>query len=284
LEVAGFAAIAYWTLARGRLRNFGSLALILAGAGALALFDGFSTAVLEESRARYGQVVSGVVEERLSSTGESGTRTIGGRGTFRRGPTVRTSGFDVYESVTRALLTGSFAAWVIDYRYPCLVSGGRCRGRDFVSHDLWLQLDVGKTVNVRQSKDETRTGRLDENPQRGLAFVKTAIACLLFALAGMTSGRLKLFRRRKYIQADAVVTSVERVQYGDESRWKVHFAYFDVQGNAQDSVDEVNDPTWKAGDDCYAVYSPQTPDAATLYGRAERPGPSTPQAADSHPA
>jgi hypothetical protein len=100
----------------------------------------------------------------------------------------------------------------------------------------------------------------------------------------MMSGRLKLFRRRKYIQADAVVTSVERVQYGDESRWKVHFAYFDVQGNAQDSVDEVNDPTWKAGDDCYAVYSPQTPDAATLYGRGERPGPRTPETADSHPA
>ena len=206
--------MAYWAFGRPfrRYSSGTTAALILAGAGAIALFDGFSTAVLEESRARYGQVVSGVVDERLSSTGESGTRTIGGRGTFRRGPTVRTSGFDVYESVTRALLTGSFNAWVIDYRYPCLVSGGRCRGRDSVSHDLWLRLDVGKTVNVRQSKDETRTGRLDENPQRGIALVKTAIACLLFALAGIVSGRLKLFHRRKYIQADAIVTAVEPVQ------------------------------------------------------------------------
>jgi hypothetical protein len=153
-------------------RNFGSsLALILAAAGAIALFDGFSTAVLEESRARYGQVVSGVVEERLSSTGESGTRTIGGRGTFRRGPTVRTSGFDVYESLTRALLRGSFDAWVIDYRYPCLVSGGRCRGRDFVSHDSgcdWRRQDGQRPAIKGRNQDRA----FDENSQRKPALVR----------------------------------------------------------------------------------------------------------------
>jgi hypothetical protein len=282
LQIAGFAVIGYWILARRRSRNFGgTAALIVAGAGALAFFDGFSIAVLEESRAQYGQVVSGVVEERLSSTGESGTRTIGGRGGR---PTVRTSGFDVYESVSRAFLTGSFNAWVIDYRYPCPVASGMCRGRDFVSHDLWSRLEAGRTVNVRQSKDETRTARLDENPQRGLALVKSAIACVLLASAGAMSGRLRIFRRRKYIQADAVVTSVARVQYGDEVRWKVHFAYFDVKGNAQDSVDEVNDPNWKAGDDCYAVYRPETPDVATLHGRADHQRHSVAEAVESGPA
>jgi len=240
--------------------------------GALALLDGFSTAVLEESRARYGQVVSGVVEERLSSTGESGTRTIGGSRRLGRGPTVRTTGFDVYQTFSRAFVTGSFNAWVIDYRYPCSAVGGTCRGRDFVSHDLWSRLDAGRPVNVRQSKEETKTGRLDENPQRALAVVKTAIACILLAIAAVISGRLKIFRRRKYVQADAVVTSVAKVQYGDEVRWKVHFAYFDVRGNAQDSVDEVNDPNWKPGDDCYAVYRPETPDLATLHGRGGHQG------------
>ena len=269
-QVSALAAIGYWIFGRPfRRYSYGSIgAVALAGVGVLALIDGFSLAVIEESRARYGQVVSGVVEERLSTTGELGTRTIGGGRRYGRGPTVRTSGFDVYQTLARAVATGSFNAWVIDYRYPCGVVGGMCRERDFVPHELWLRLEAGHTVNVRQSKDETRTARLDENPQRGLAIVKAALACLLLTLAGVFSGRLKIFQRRKYVQADAIVTSVEPVKYGDEVRWKVRFAYFDVTGNAQDSVDEVNDPTWKSGDECYAVYSPQAPDVATLHGRA----------------
>lgn len=284
-QVTALAAIGYWIFSRPS-RGFGgrtTAALVVAGAGAIVFVDGFSLAVIEESRARYGVVVSGVVEERLSSTGELGTRTIGGRNRFGRGPTVRTSGFDVYQSVSRALLSGSFYAWVIDYRYPCSVASGMCRGRDFVAHDLWLQLEAGRPVNVRQSREETKTGRLDENPQRALAFVKTAIACVLLGLAVLTSGRFTILRRRRYVQADAVVTAVEPIKYGDEVRWKVHFAYFDVKGDAQDSVDEANDPHWKAGDECYAVYSPQTPDVATLHGRA-RPEHSAAPTAASRPA
>jgi hypothetical protein len=270
-EVSVVAALAYGFFSRP-FRRFGAgsgATLLFAGVGAFAFFDGFSLAVIEESRARYGQVVSGVVEERLSTTGELGTRTIGGRNRFGRGPTVRTTGFDAYETLARALLTASFDGWVIDYRYPCSVAGGRCREREFVSHDLWLRLEAGHTVNVRQSKDETRTARLDENPQRGLALVKAAMACVLLTIALWTSGRLKIFHGPKYIQADAIVTSVEPVKYGDEVRWKIHFAYFDVKGHAQDSVDEVNDPTWKSGDECYAMYRPQAPDVATLHGRAQ---------------
>ena len=269
-QVSGLAAIGYWILARPfrRYNHRGVGALALAGVGVFPLIDGFSLAVVEESRARYGQVVSGIVEERLSTTGELGTRTIGGGRRHGRGPTVRTTGVDVYETLTRAVMTGSFDAWVIDYRYSCSTGAGLCRERDFVRHDLWLRLESGHTVNVRQSKDETRTARLDENPQLGLAIVKTALACLLLGLAAVFSGRLKIFGRSKYVQADAIVTSVESVKYGDEVRWKVRFAYFDVKGNAQDSVDEVNDPTWKSGDECYAVYRPQAPDVATLHGRA----------------
>jgi len=151
-QVAALAAIGYWIFARpSRRYSSGAVAtLALAGVGAFALIDGFSLAVVEESRARYGQVVTGVVEERLSTTGELGTRTIGGRRQYGRGPTVRTTGFDVYQTMTRAVVTGSFDAWVIDYRYPCSVPGGMCRERDFVPHDL-------VTISSRCARIEFRT-------------------------------------------------------------------------------------------------------------------------------
>jgi hypothetical protein len=63
-QVAAFAAIAYWVFACPA-RSFGSrktLSPILAGAGVIAFIDGFSLAVIEEWRARYGVVVSGVVD------------------------------------------------------------------------------------------------------------------------------------------------------------------------------------------------------------------------------
>ncbi len=270
LQIAGLAAIGSWLFTRKYSNSGSGAALLLAGAGVLIFLDGFSLGVLEESRARYGQVVSGVVEERLSSSGADGTRTIGGRSWGRRGPTVRTTGFDAYEELARLLQTGSTDAWVVDYRYGCTVGVGTCRGRDFVARDLWMHLHAGQPINVRQSKDETSTARLDENPQFSLALIKTAIACGLLTLAAAISGRLTLFRRRRYLRADAVVTAVESVHYGgDATRWKIRFAYFDINGDAQDSADEVNDSSWKVGDHCYAVYRPEVPDLATLHGRAE---------------
>jgi len=51
---------------------------------------------------------------------------------------------------------------------------------------------------------------------------------------------------------------------GEEQRWKVKFGYFDANGNAQESVDEVTVLKVKTGDDCVAVYRPNSPDLATL--------------------
>jgi hypothetical protein len=205
-------------------------------------------------------VVPGLVERRWTSAADAPYGT-----NYRRhDSSVRVSAADRYHTLARFLPTGSVDDWAIEYSYSCTIGDGICHGQDFVTPDLWNRLHVGNPVNVRQAKTETTTSRLDENPQRALALTEIALGCLVLAVAGVLSGRLKLFQRPKYIQADATVTSVERVQYGQESRWKVRFAYFDWQGNAQDSTDEVNDPSWKPGDACFAIYQRKTPDLATL--------------------
>jgi uncharacterized protein DUF3592 len=257
LQIIGFAAITTWLFTRPQRSSYSSmLAFVLGVAGALVFVDGFRLGVLEESRTRYGRVVAGVVDDLRSSDG-----------TAWRGSRLQASELSAYEGICRSLLTLSLDEWVVDYRYVCNGATGLCRNREYVTHDLWSRLQIGQSINVRQSSDEKRTARLDENPQRGLALVKVALSCALLVLAGFFSGQFTLFRRQKYIEVDGVVTSVERVQYGDEARWKIRFAYFDAQGNAQDSIDEVNDPSWKSGDDCRAVYSPRTPDLATLRPR-----------------
>ena len=63
-----------------------------------------------------------------------------------------------------------------------------------------------------------------------------------------------LFRRREWITAPAVVLRVEPVKYVDSTRWRIHFAYFDPDGQPQESADEVVTDAWKPGDDCIAVF------------------------------
>ena len=97
----------------------------------------------------------------------------------------------------------------------------------------------------------------------GAGLPQMAVGAVLLLAAGAVSGQFGP-RRRKYSRARAVVTAVKPVTYGDETRWKVHFAYFDDRGTAQESVDEVSVPSWKPGDDCVAVYLPESPDLASL--------------------
>lgn len=257
IQIVGLAAITAWVFTRRQRSSYGSIvAFVLGVAGALVFVDGFRLAVREEYRTRYGRVVTGVVDDLRSSDSSSSS-------TAR----LKSSELDTYEQLCRFLLTRSPEEWIVVYSYPCMGVTGSCRGREQVPRDLWMRLNAGQPIAVRQSVDEKRTARLDENPQRGLALVKVALACVLLTLSGFVSGRFTLFRGPKYVEVDGVVTSVERIQYGDEMRWKVRFAYFDDRGTAQDSVDEVNDPSWKSGDDCRAVYSPKTPDLATLRPR-----------------
>lgn len=257
LQIGILAAMTAWVFTRSQRFSYGSMAVFVVGlVGTLGFIDGFRLAVLEEYRTRYGHVVTGVVEElRTSDLSIPSTSSL------------RYSEIGRYEQICRFLLTRSPEEYVVQYSYPCVGATGSCHAREQITHDLWTRLNIGAPVSVRQSIDEKTTGRLDENPQRGLAMVKVALACVLLALSGFISGRFTLLWRRKYIEVDGIVTSVRAIQYGDEMRWKVQFAYFDDKGNAQDSVDEVNDPSWKSGDDCRAVYSPRTPDLATLRPR-----------------
>ena len=259
-------AAAYQVSSRGRITGPGIVAFGLAAGGAMAFLDGFMLSATEDSRARYGRVSSGVVVEKFSSSAAQGTRQIGrrgGRNQQHTRPVVTANGFAFYEPLVRLIVTGSAEAWVVDYRFPC--AGGRsCAGRDFVTREQWLPMRAGSTVNVRQADWETTTARIDGNPRWATACADLGIGTLLLTAAGLVSGRLVLFRRRRRLTAPAVVTAVERLNGGGQLRWRIRFAYFDRSGQAQESADQVARGAWKPGDSCVAVYRPDQPALATL--------------------
>jgi uncharacterized protein DUF3592 len=273
VRLIAMVAVAYQLSSRGRISGRGIVAFGLAAGGVMAVLDGFILGVTEENRARYGHVSSGVVVEKFSSSGAQGTRRIGrrgGRDQARTRPVVTASGFAFYEPLARLIATGSAEAWVVDYRFPC--AGGRtCSGRDFVTKELWLPLHAGSAVDVRQADSETITARLDGNARWATAFATLGIGSVLLTAAGLASGRLVLFRRRRWLTSPAIVTAVEPFKYGDETRWRIRFAYFDSDGQTQESADQVAQGSWKTGDPCVAVYRPDRPDVATLESAAARP-------------
>ena len=257
--------IAYKIMGGEPFRLRGVAAFLCAGAGLLTFYQGFDIARMEEARARYGRVRTGTVAEKFSTLERSGSRYIGprgGRDQINRRPIVTGTGFMLYERVSRWITTGSPYAWVIEYRFPCETAGS-CQGRDFVSEETWSRLRAGQAVDVRQIDDEPYSGRLDANPQWMLALTELGLGTMLLVAARLMSGRL-LFRRRDWITTPAVVMRVEPVASPDATGWRIHFAYFDLAGHAQESVDVVATGTWKSGDDCFAVFRRRQPDVATL--------------------
>ena len=258
--------VAYKITTRGKLTLAGMVTFVLAVIGVMACFDGFTLAYREENRARYGRVTSGVIVEKFSSSGAEGSRQIGrrgGRDQARRRPIVTITGFRIHDMLARLITTGSPAAWVIAYRFPCDAPNG-CYERDFVSEELWMRLRAGQPVNVRQAEGESRTARLDEYPQWKLAAAKIALGAALLFVPGLVSGRFRFRARRRWVTAPATVLAVEPVRTGEDPRWRVRFAYFDQEGVAQESADEVGTRPWKVGDSCVAVFQPTSPDLATL--------------------
>ena len=266
IKSAGFVVLAYYLSLRRFPSIRGMVAFMFLMTGGLGLYGGFVLAAREDGRLRHGRVVSGVVVEKYRPAGAG--RTITTRGA--EGPWAKSGGYLIAEPLARWIAYGSPQALMVDYRYPCSVGSGTCAERDRVPPDLWSRLNVGAPVNVRQSDDETGTARLDENPQMSVALAEMGIAAAFLAAAGLLTGRLKLFPSRpRWVTVPAVVTTVEDVQYRDEKRWKVRFAYFDDRGNAQESAAEVAQATWKPGDPCTVVYQPETPELATLSERRE---------------
>ena len=264
ISIAFPVVIAYRLLGGQLFKPRGIVALAFAVFGFLTLFEGFNLARMEDARARHGHVASGWVVERFSSLERDGTRSIGtrgGRDQARRLPIVTGVGFMPQERLARLIATGSPYAWVVEYEYPC--DAPRCGGRDFVTEAMWSQLHFGSRVNVRAIDGERYSGRLDDNPQWIMALIELCLGAGLLFAARLMSG-VPLSRGREWITAPAVVLRVEPVTYPDATRWRIHFAYFDPTGQAQESVDEVARNTWKSGDDCLAVFRPKSPDLATL--------------------
>ena len=232
-----FVAWGYWIYAGRSATARGTIALLMSVFGALAAYDGVTLAVREYGRANDGVVTSGLVVGKLSSTGADGSQTVRAPRSRRSRSFVMADGFGIHDELARLILTGSTTAWVVDYRYGCARSQG-CSGRDFVPEAFWRRISVGQAINVRRWHDETRSSRLDGNPQWAVAIVDLSFAAVLLLIAAGVCGRLTPPRRR-YLTAPAVVTAVEPVKYRDVTRWRVRFAYFDQTGVAQESADEV---------------------------------------------
>jgi hypothetical protein len=86
----------------------------------------------------------------------------------------------------------------------------------------------------------------------------------LLCVAGLLSGRITVFRTRRWVTAPAVVLAVEPVRNGEDAGWRVRFAYFDREGVPQESAAVVASTTYKVGDACVAVFQPAHADLATL--------------------
>jgi len=267
LELLVFGGFLYWIYQGCPGTTRGIMAVVISLFAAHAAFDGSTLALREYERARAGHVTMGVVFNKLSSIGANGSVRIRGPRSRRSRRFGTTAGYALHDEIARVILTGSLNDWVIEYRYAC-DAPYRCTGRDFVPEALWRRLHVDQNVNVRQARSETRSARLDENPQRAAAAVHLSIAAVLLLVAAVVSGRLTAMRPRGYLTAAAVVTAVEPVTYRDDAkRWRVRFAYFDPHGAPQESADEVATAGWKPGDGCVAVFRPERPDVATFRPR-----------------
>jgi hypothetical protein len=113
-----------------------------------------------------------------------------------------------------------------------------------------MRLREGQVVNVRQARGELTTSRLDENPQWRIAGADLGIGATPLCAADLWSGRITVLRRRRSVTAPAVVLAVEPVRIGEESSWRVRFAYFDRDGSPQQSAAEVANLPYKVGDAC----------------------------------
>ena len=261
------AVVAYKIIGGGRPLTRSLPALLCALVGFLTFYQGFDLARREADRVRYGRGTQGIVIEKLGS-GEveqlqalerqrSAGQSFGRRP--RRLSLPVGEGYALQQQLVRWIATGSPRAWMIAYRYDC--NAPPCSGRDVVTEAMWSELQIGQAVNVREIVGEPHTAGLEDNSKWALAVTEMGLGAVWLLGARLLSGPL---RRREWITAPAVVLRVEPVTYPDGTRWRIHFAYFDRRSQAQESADEVSANTWKAGDDCLAVFQPQAPDLATL--------------------
>ena len=258
----GYFRVGHKTTVRQRI------ALAIAFSALWPLLEGGFELEREVARFERGKVEIGTIVQKLSSSGEAGSRTIGRSTSYRPGttPFINTAdGFRAYNLLGRRVLTGTHRAWVIDYRYACGSAGG-CLGRDFVTQEVWTRLRAGQTVNVRAVRGRVGSGRLSENRNWPAAAVNLGIGVSLGLVAWLLYGGVKI--RRQYVTAPAVITAVESLASGESLRWRVKYAYFTADGQAVESADEVYVPGIKTGDEWTVTYPPDQPSSGTLQAPA----------------
>jgi hypothetical protein len=235
VKLAAFVVFAYYLTSTGRWPRVSNIvAFVLLMIAVVGFYEGFTLAVREEARLRYGQVIPGVITEMYRSDGHGRTYATTGH----EGPSAGVGTYLLTEPLARWLAYGSPRTLLVDYRYPCSVGRGVCFGRDYVGPDVWPALSAGKSINVRQNGTEGSTARLDENPQMRFAVAQLGVSAVFLFAAGVVSRRIRLLpARRKYLTTDGSITAVESVQYRDATRWKVRYAYFDDKGTAQECAD-----------------------------------------------
>jgi hypothetical protein len=249
----------YWMCHGRPARGSTVAAVILSAFGGISVYDGVRLGLDEHILASEGVVVPGVVIGKEGPDDRPRSRT---RRRSRRVTRLMTEGFRLHDNIGRVILSGStYHAWVVDYRYACGEPFG-CRGRAFMTEGASRRLGINQDVDVRYAHSRRTPSRLEDHPRHAIVLIDVVFGTLLLVAALFVSGRFRV--RRKYLTAPAVVTAVEPVVYGDVTRWRIRFAYFDGEGAAQESADEVAAGAWKPGDDCVAVFRPGRPDLATL--------------------
>ncbi len=154
------------------------VAYLIVVAALTASWAGLRLAITEHALGRYGRVVAGTLRERVSTTGEIGTRTVG----VLPAALIPSEANAFYEILERLIATGSAEAWAVTYDYPCGQTQ-RCEGRAVVSRARWLQMHAGDAVAVRYVQGRVAGARLDDDSQWATAIARMAIGTALFAAA-----------------------------------------------------------------------------------------------------
>jgi len=230
-------------------------AWILLIVSAIPLYGGGKDLLAEYRRSQDERVVQGSVVEKRSPSEADRSRRLRGRGNMLGVV------YDVPEGIARLIATGSPRTWAVEYRYDC--GAAMCRGRDVVTERFWSELSVGDPVGVRPASGHADLPRLDANSPWPLTITRLCLGAILLVGAGLASGRWSR-AAAEYVEAPAVVTSVDPVDYGKSVRWRIQFAYFAPDGTAVESADEVYVDGVKPGDDCVAVYPPERPHLGSL--------------------
>ena len=253
-----------YVLITGSRRDKKFIGSVFAFLAALPLWDGTVMLAREYGRWQHGLVTPAVLTGKVAADAEEKSPKPRYRNRYARRRLLiefllTSDGYRFDDYLARLLRTGTLNGWRVQYRYGC--STGFCEQTDFVSREVWTDVRVGQSVNMRSATDIRDAGRLDQDRQWPTGLIKVGIGGALAIFASYLTGRLK--GRQKFVTVPAVVTSVEPVTT-DGGGWRIGFAYFSACGMACESASVVYVPGIKTGDNCMATYPAGQPVLGSL--------------------